>query len=447
MGKMMQTSHERVAKTGLALNYLVLYGVCLEIMLSHYFPGVYSPQILVLLIFLWLLITAILFAVWAGSHKLSKGYNYAFLHAKIYKRLNMALYDTGVYVERIVLLKKCADTPKIQIELDNDLRTGIIKIRNCIKFDRRLDEMPISSALPNEFVVTRSYIADNCNDYVYEFELYKLEQLVFHSFSDFEKFNISVDKYSLFLDERRSFPMFHILVVGQTGAGKSYCLYNFILQMLAKKDAWELYLADPKSSGIFVLGKHIAPQHTADKVEEIILLLEMFYKRMEKRKAEFGEKLLLKLDSDYRDFGLRPICLIIDEYSSFRSSLARYDKKTRDRVDEIIGNVVREGRQIGCFCILAQQQSNANNLPTELKENIPCKLILGMAERQTYITALGEYPEVAKRRFDRGQGLFVYPGIATPDMPAVTTIATLDFDILGAVDLIKNIEEGEAGGM
>lgn len=444
---MLQTSGQRIAKTALAIDYFILGGICLELLFLYCASGMYNHKLFVLLLVAWLILTLILVVIWAVTHQLSKGSKYAFLHDKICRKLNTALYDSGIYVERIVLLKKCAEIPKLQIDLDTNLRTGVIKIRNCIKFDRRLDEMPISSALPDEYVVTRSYIADNCNDYVYEFELYKMEQLVFHSFAEFKTYSSSVDSYSLFLDGNRSISMFHVLVVGQTGAGKSYCLYNLILQMLSKKEPWELYLADPKASGIYVLGRHISPEHTAARIEEIIQLLEMFYMRMEERKEEFGEKLLLKLDSDYRDFGLCPICLIIDEYSSFRSSLARYDKKTRDRVDEIIGNIIREGRQIGCFCVLAQQQSNANNLPTELKENIPCKLILGMAERQTYITALGEYPEVAKRHFDRGQGLLVYPGIATPEMPAITSIATLDFDILAAVDEIKNTGKGRAGGM
>ena len=53
--------------------------------------------------------------------------------------------------------------------------------------------------------------------------------------------------------------------------------------------------------------------------------------------------------------------MIIDEYSAFRSSLARYDKKTRDMVDDVVGNTIREGRQIGCFMILAQQQTNSGN--------------------------------------------------------------------------------------
>ena len=209
--------------------------------------------------------------------------------------------------------------------------------------------------------------------------------------------------------------------------------------MITKPKPYELYIADPKYSGLYALGNRINQNQVASSVEEIIVLLRSFQNRLEERKKEFSQKLLLKLDSDFKDFDLVPICLIIDEYSSFRASLSRYDKKTRDFVDEVIGNVVREGRQLGCFCIIAQQQSNASNLPTELRENIPFKIILGMAERQTYMTALGVYPDNAKRHFDRGQGLLVYPQIATPETPAVTSVATLNFDILKAVDRILQL--------
>ena len=55
-----------------------------------------------------------------------------------------------------------------------------------------------------------------------------------------------------------------------------------------------------------------------------------------------------------------------------------------------------------------------------------------MAERQTYMTALGVYPDIARRKFAQGQGLLVYPQIANPETPAVTSVATLNFDILDA---------------
>ena len=315
-----------------------------------------------------------------------------------------------------------------------------------------MEELPISSALPDEYILSRSYIDDDCNNYIYEFELYHVEQLSFQSSKEFFDYSRNTtNDYELFLDSRHKVPLFHALIVGQTGSGKSYCLYNFVLQLMSKKNDVDLYIADPKFSGLYILGRAINSEKVASSVEEVIVLLKKFELKMVERKKAFAERLVEKLDSDYRDFGFSPVCLIIDEYSSFKASLSRYDKKTRDTVDEIIGNTIREGRQLGCFCIIAQQQSNASNLSTELKENLPFKLILGMAERQTYITALGVYPDVAKRKFECGQGLLVYPQIATPEMPAVTSIAKLDFDILKAIDCIekyKNEEkEGQAGVM
>ena len=144
--------------------------------------------------------------------------------------------------------------------------------------------------------------------------------------------------------------------------------------------------------------------------------------------------MLNKLDSDYRDFDLMPIVLIIDEYSAFRATLSRSDKKTRDFVDEVIGNIIREGRQIGCFTIIAQQQSNATNLSTELRENLPLKIIMGQAERQTYMTALGVYPEIARRKYNTGQGIMTYPQIASVENPVVIAVPKLDFQILDAVE-------------
>ena len=433
---MLQIRSERVKKTilSLSMEFFLLGGILLAI--DTYKQKAYLSYMAVVAILLALMILAGMSIYWMVTNHLSYGMTYAKCHARMMRQLERAMFDSGYYVERVVLNQKCAVIPHIDISFSLDLKSGKIHIRNSIKLDKRLEELPISSALPDEYILTQSYIADDCNDYIYEFEVYYLEQLEFTSLDQFIEHESDIGEYEIFLDSRHVVPVFHTLIIGQTGSGKSYCLYNFILQMLTKPQRYELYIADPKYSGLYVLGNKINRNQVASSVEEIVALLRVFQERLEERKKEFSQKLLLKLDSDFKDFNLVPICLIIDEYSSFRASLSRYDKKTRDFVDEVIGNVVREGRQLGCFCVIAQQQSNATNLPTELRENIPFKIILGMAERQTYMTALGVYPDTAKRHFDKGQGLLVYPQIATPETPAVTSVATLNFDILKAVDEI-----------
>lgn len=449
---MLQIKQKRIVRTIIALNFYLLCGVIL-LLIGYRYVRIQSFLTVGVILLPFVILGNLVFVLlWMNHHELKKGRKYAKLHTKMENSLMQALYDDGYYVEREILFKKCAVIPRLEITISPQYDKGVIKIENCIKLDKRLEELPISSALPDEYILSSSYISDDCNYYIYEFELYHVEQLSFQSSRDFFDYSRKdTGDYELFLDSRYKVPIFHALIVGQTGSGKSYCLYNFVLQLLSKKCDVDLYIADPKFSGLYVLGRAINPEKVASSVEEIIALLRQFEKKMLERKRVFAECLVEKLDSDYRDFGFSPICLIIDEYSSFKASLARYDKKTRDSVDEIIGNTIREGRQLGCFCFIAQQQTNANNLSTELKENLPFKLILGMAERQTYITALGVYPDVAKRKFECGQGLLVYPQIATPEMPAITSIARLDFDILKAIEHLEEYKnegkEGQAGVM
>ena len=125
--------------------------------------------------------------------------------------------------------------PKIKITVNNSLNGGVIYVENSVKFDKRLDELPISSGLPNHFVLIREYISDNQNQYIYEFEQFTLEKSVFHTNSEFQYFHQNCPEYNLTIDNRISITMFHMLIIGQTGSGKSYALYYFILQVISKK--------------------------------------------------------------------------------------------------------------------------------------------------------------------------------------------------------------------
>lgn len=372
---MLQIKQKRIVRTIIALNFYLLCGVIL-LLIGYRYVRIQSFLTVGVILLPFVILGNLVFVLlWMNHHELKKGRKYAKLHTKMENSLMQALYDDGYYVEREILFKKCAVIPRLEITISPQYDKGVIKIENCIKLDKRLEELPISSALPDEYILSSSYISDDCNYYIYEFELYHVEQLSFQSSRDFFDYSRKdTGDYELFLDSRYKVPIFHALIVGQTGSGKSYCLYNFVLQLLSKKCDVDLYIADPKFSGLYVLGRAINPEKVASSVEEIIALLRQFEKKMLERKRVFAECLVEKLDSDYRDFGFSPICLIIDEYSSFKASLARYDKKTRDSVDEIIGNTIREGRQLGCFCFIAQQQTNANNLSTELKENLPFKV-------------------------------------------------------------------------
>ena len=386
---------------------------------------------------IWLLIRVI---AWCVAHQPYKGIRRAFLHAKTQHLLETAFLNAQIYIQKPEAGSQIVRLPRVFVKYDKSCRYGQVIVENALRLDKSLDELPIQSALPGDFIVTACYQSDDGNFYIYETETCIGNPLVFHHHKDFEEYCRGIDAYDLFVDSRHVHHLFHMLIVGQTGSGKTYLIYMLILQMLYKEIEYEIYFADPKRSDVFVLGSIVAPKRTAADPRDIVALLEDFYSAFLARQNEFAPLLNHNIGSTYTKYGLSPIVMVIDEFSAFDASCKTMPKQTRDRVSEILGAVVREGRQLGCFLIIAQQQTNAANLPTELKENIPWKIALGKAENQTYITLWGEKPEVAKRRFDRGQGLMSYPPDVLPDNPAIIQVPTLDFDIQTAFeDAVKTV--------
>ena len=244
--------------------------------------------------------------------------------------------------------------------------------------------------------------------------------------------------YQLAVDITTTIPISSSLICGSTGSGKSYAVYGLILQLLSKTfpngESAHLYFADPKMSGLFTLGRTIAPEQTGCTIREIDALTESFYSAMMERREFMLDKLAEKgIDCDYTDFGLPPYILILEEYSSFASLLTTADKGTRDRVNALIKNFVQMGRQLGFFMWIIMQKSDATTLPTDVRTNLPFKVVLGNATDTTYLTAfeLSE-KEIPKQRFDTGEGLYSING--SPLRPC--TFPELDFDILEAANKV-----------
>lgn len=171
-----------------------------------------------------------------------------------------------------------------------------------------------------------------------------------------------------FLDSRSIVKLHHTLLVGMTGSGKTYCLYNLLLQFYNKEVPFELYYADPKGSSLAVIGQTIAPDKTGVDMERIIELLDEFISKMHERKEEMKELLKSKLDADYSTFNNSPYIFCFDEYASFVSVLANEDKKTRDKVNGLMSEIILQGRQLGFFMLIIMQKSDANLISTSLRD-------------------------------------------------------------------------------
>lgn len=372
------------------------------------------------ILFAVLLINFLLFNyIWKGIH-------YCWTHWRIKNRLIHQMLDAGFGIERSYWY----DLPKIKLTFAPDFVSGTLRIRNNLKHNKKLDDVVMSAAL-GKYVVEEHYQTDDGNYYVYKLVDGSVSfKIHFRSFQEFLDYNAKVPTYSLFLDARSQVKFQHMLIAGQTGSGKTYFLYNLILQMQNKAISPMMYFADPKGSSLAVIGNAIAKERTAVEFEGIIQLLERFVEALHTRKAEIAVLLESKIDADYSDFGKAAHIFLFDEFASFVAVLASQEKKVRDRVKALLYECVLQGRQLGFFLILAMQKADATLIDTAIRENMPCKVVLGNSEPQTYVTAFGTGVDIPERDYQVGEGVFTEPTLAP--RPKLVQAPELDFDILDA---------------
>lgn len=358
------------------------------------------------------------------SNKIWKGFRYFWNHWRIKGRLERQMLDAGFSIQRSYFI----ELPKIKLVFDKDFSSGTLKIRNALKFDRKLDDVVMSAAL-GKFIVESHYQSDDGNMYIYELIDGSVSyKMTFKSFEDFRRHSRTINTYKLFLDKRTVVKLQHCLLVGMTGSGKTYALYNLLLQMLYKDVPYQIFYADPKGSSLAVIGYAVAAERTAVDVTDIIKLLEEFVSLMRNRKEELRERLKERIDADYSDFQMPPYIFCCDEFAGLSSKIATLEKKVRDSVRDMLYEVILQGRQLGFFLFLIMQKSDASLIDTALRDNIPLKIVLGNSEQQTYVTAFGTGVDIPERHYITGEGVFTEPELAP--QPKLVQFPQLDFDIL-----------------
>lgn len=370
--------------------------------------------------------------LWALRNRMDRGgARYMWKHYKLVLRLRKQLLEAGIYTTRKFGAAKWAEIPWVTAEFAPDFKSGRVYIKNSIQFHDRLGRMDISPSL-GKYVVEQAYLSDDGNHYYFDFyDSSLVRKLSFGSLEEFRAYSGSLGTYELFVDGCTRLPLTHQLVVGQTGSGKSYALLGYALQMLLKPVKYHLYFADPKESGIALLGGLVSPETTAGSFGGIVALLETFVARMHERQQQMKALLPGRIDGDYRDFGLSPHVLLFDEFADFSLLLQTKDKKQRDYVNHLVAEIVLKGRQGGFFLWVVMQQAGSNNIPTFIRDNLPWKVVLGNAEDQTYNTAFGAGVEIPQRKMAPGEGVYTYPAAA--GKPRLCSFPALNFDILGAL--------------
>lgn len=373
---------------------------------------------------------------WMIAHKIHRGFRYAWSHFRILSAVKKAMLESGVYIKEGVGKSTLARLPQMKLTFSDDLVSAVLTVENHPRLDKTLDTLALSSCLKH-YVVDQHYQTENLNTYVYELsDSRKQKQMAFHSVEDFMEYSQNrCGDYELFLDDVSTIPLGSALLCGVTGSGKTFSAYSLVLQILGKSVPHSLFVGDPKGSSLAVLGEKISKENTAEDVHGIIELLDRFHSEMQQRKIEIKDRLHEKLDATYADFDLPAKIFVCDEYSSLIGYIGGLDKKTRDDFMAKLKAVIMQGRQLGFFLWILMQKSDATTIPTDIRDNLVCKIVLGSAPRTTYDTAIGTEAaaHIPVRKFLAGQGVFTCDGITHKGHPKLCNFPTLSFDILGAV--------------
>lgn len=370
-----------------------------------------------------------LFIGWSFRNKIWFGPLFSVHYYLMIKRLRRHIKDARFEDER-EFDNRLVRLPNIEIVFDDNRarRSGKVLIQNSIKFDKKLEDMRIDSAL-NGYVCERQYLSRDRNCYVYEFyAVDSQKQLEIKSASDLiEWSNKTADDYALRLDKRTTVPLHHMGLVGQTGSGKSFFIQMIAEQVLSKKVNHNLFIIDPKRTDVYQMAmRSIGGERTADKTNAIELI-KQFHERMKERQDELQHYLRSNRNKTYKDACFPALILLIDEFGALRESWKTLAKKERDEVDSILSDVAFMGRQLGCILWVATQQMNAQTMPTAIREQLVLKIALGDSDEQTYRTLLSSSVHIPSVEFTAGQGIFSYPGLASADNPRLLTVPYCSF--------------------
>lgn len=178
----------------------------------------------------------------------------------------------------------------------------------------------------------------------------------------------------------------HLLLAGVTGSGKTTFLNYLIIEM--KKMKADVYICDPKRSDLASLKNVIGADYVASDVNNIAKLSRIVKEKMEQRFIYYKENAdNFVYGYSFVDYKLNPVFIIFDELGAFRASA---DKKVFSETMGNLTEVILKGREMGVFCVLSTQQPNANNIPTELRDNLSVRIALGNMSSEAYRMVFGE---------------------------------------------------------
>lgn len=229
----------------------------------------------------------------------------------------------------------------------------------------------------------------------------------------------------------------HLLLAGVTGSGKTTFLNYLIIEM--KKMQADIYICDPKRSDLASLKNILGDEYVASDVNNIAKLSRIAKEVMANRFIEYKENAKkFVYGYSFVDYGLKPVFIIFDELGAFRASA---DKKVFSETMANLTEVILKGREMGVFCVLSTQQPNANNIPTELRDNLSVRLAMGNMSSEAYRMVFGEDIKDLQSVNTLGSGYIYLDGLGW-SKPKPFEAPYLDYKNFNFIEELKKYQKG-----
>lgn len=228
----------------------------------------------------------------------------------------------------------------------------------------------------------------------------------------------------------------HLLIAGQTGAGKSVCINTIITSILFRSSPEEvrMILVDPKKVELNVYDNipHLLTPVVTDP-KKAAGALQFVVREMEKRYETFSKnkvKDIVRYNEVAIEKGEKPMpryVVIVDELNDLMLV-------ARGEVEDSVMRIAQLARAAGIYLILATQRPSVNVITGVIKANIPTRIAFAVAsgiDSKTILDATG-----AEKLVGKGDMLYHLNGKSKPTRVQGAFIG--EQDIEKVVDFIKS---------
>lgn len=235
----------------------------------------------------------------------------------------------------------------------------------------------------------------------------------------------------------------HVLIAGGTGSGKSIFISFLILELLKKRS--EIFICDPKNADLGSLKAFLGSDRVATTPNNIAKVVRIAVEEMQKRYTYMNASENFKYGSNFANHGFRQSWVIFDEMGAFVATAT--DKQSKEVVNEVMDSIkqlILLGRQAGVFVLIAGQQMRAENLSSELRDNLGLRIALGANSTEGYRMVMGSaMPETIPPIEGKGAGLLYMQGSGKESAQYYESpyMSPNEFDFISELQLYIDCEE------